>query len=72
MARMKTMKMIDEKITLCEENLRKLKERCDSVSKDLDKLYFEKKELETRELLAAIEGSARTRAEILAFLGSHA
>lgn len=72
MARVKSMKMIDEKIVLCEEKLRKLKERCDSVSKDLDRLYSEKKEMENRELLAAIEDSTRTRAEILAFLGSHA
>ena len=54
MARMKTMKSIDEKIRECEEKLRKLKVRCDKMADELDSLYAEKKELEAKELLEAI------------------
>ena len=43
MARMKTMKSIDEKILECEEKLRKLKVRCDKMADELDSLYAEKK-----------------------------
>ena len=70
MARMKTMKSIDEKIRECEEKLRKLKVRCDKMADELDSLYAEKKELEAKELLEAIARSAKTKAEILAFLES--
>lgn len=45
MARMKTMKSIDEKIRECEEKLKKLKVRCDKMADELDSLYAEKKEL---------------------------
>jgi len=70
MARMKTMKSIDEKIRECEEKLRKLKVRCDKMADELDSLYAEKKELEAKELLEAIARSSKTKAEILAFLES--
>ena len=70
MARMKTMKSIDEKIHECEEKLRKLKVRCDKMADELDSLYAEKKELEAKELLEAIARSSKTKAEILAFLES--
>ena len=70
MARMKTMKSIDEKIRECEEKLRKLKVRCDKMADELDSLYAEKKELEAKELLEAIARSPKTKAEILAFLES--
>lgn len=70
MARMKTMKSIDEKICECEEKLRKLKVRCDKMADELDSLYAEKKELEAKELLEAIARSSKTKAEILAFLES--
>lgn len=70
MARIKTMKTIDLKITENEEKLRKLKERCDNISAELDQLYEEKKALENQELLQAIRDSSKTRAEILAFLES--
>ena len=66
MARIKNMKTID----LNEEKLRKLKERCDNISAELDQLYEEKKALENQELLQAIRDSSKTRAEILAFLES--
>lgn len=70
MARIKTMKTIDLKITENEEKLRKLKERCDNISAELDQLYEEKKALKNQELLQAIRDSSKTRAEILAFLES--
>ncbi len=70
MARMKTMKSIDEKIRECEEKLKKLKVRCDKMADELDSLYAEKKELEAKELLEAIARSSKTKAEILAFLES--
>ena len=70
MARTISMHSIDEKIKEQEAKLRKLKERCDKVSEELDKLYAEKKALEAKELLEAIEKSTKTRAEILAFLES--
>ena len=70
MARMKTIKSIDEKIRECEEKLRKLKVRCDKMADELDSLYAEKKELEAKELLEAIARSPKTKAEILAFLES--
>ena len=63
-------KSIDEKILECEEKLRKLKERCDKVSTELDSLYEEKKALEAKELLDAIAKSSKTKTEILAFLES--
>ena len=70
MARIKNMKTIDLKTAENEEKLRKLKERCDNISAELDQLYEEKKALENQELLQAIRDSSKTRAEILAFLES--
>jgi septal ring factor EnvC (AmiA/AmiB activator) len=70
MARTKTTKTIDAKIAETEEKLRKLKERCDKVATELDELYAEKQEHENEELLAAIQNSCRSRAEIIAFLES--
>ena len=70
MARMKSTNSVDVKIKEYEEKLRRLKDRCDKVAEALDKLYAEKKELEAKELLDAIEKSSRTKAEILAFLES--
>lgn len=58
------------RIAETEEKLRKLKERCDKVSEELDSLYEEKKEIENKELLDAIRNGSRTRAEIIAFLES--
>lgn len=68
MARLKSMKSIDDKIFEYEEKLRKLKERCDKLADALDGLYAEKKEIEAKELLEAIAKSSKTKTEILAFL----
>lgn len=70
MARTKTTKSMDEKITETEEKLRKQKDRCDKISSELDKLYEEKIAMENQELLIAIKKSSETRAEIFAFLES--
>lgn len=67
---MKSAKSIDDKIFEREEKLRKLKERCDKLTDELDGLYAEKKELEAKELLEAIAKSSKTKTEILAFLES--
>ena len=72
MPRTKNIKTIEDKISQTEEQLRRLKERCNKVSQKLDSLYELKKRLEQEELLQAIDKSTRTKAEILAFLESHA
>lgn len=68
MARTKSTKTIDEKIHEQEDKLRRLKERCNKISTELDALYEEKKKIEAKELLDAIARSSKTRAEVLAFL----
>ena len=70
MPRMKTAKSIDYKILECENKLKKLKERCDKVTDELDALYAAKKEFEAKEILDAIAKSTKTKTEILAFLES--
>ena len=50
MPRMKTAKSIDYKILECENKLKKLKERCDKVTDELDALYAAKKEFEAKEI----------------------
>lgn len=70
MARMKTTKSIDAKIKETEEKFRLLKEKCDKLSAELDNLYHEKDELEKQEILNAVAKSSKSKAEILAFLGS--
>ena len=72
MARMKSIKSIDEKIAETEMKLQKLKERCDKAAQELDQLYTEKKKMEDMELLNAIHKTTRSKAEILAFLESRA
>lgn len=72
MPRTKSIKTIEAEISQTEEQLRRLKVRCDKVSQKLDALYELKKHREQEELLKAIDKSTRTKAEILAFLESHA
>ena len=48
LARIKNMKTIDLKIAENEEKLRKLKERCDHISAELDQLYEEKRHWKIR------------------------
>lgn len=71
MARLKTAKSIDTKILECEEKLRKLKERCDRLTDEIDGLYAEKKELEVKELLEAIAKSSKPKPKSWRFLRAH-
>ena len=71
MARLKTTKSIDDKILECEEKLRKLKERCDRLTDELDGLYAEKKELESKELLEAIAKVQKPEPKSWRFLRVH-
>ena len=71
MPRTKNIKTIEAEISQTEEQLQRLKERCDKASQKLDALYELKKHREQEELLN-IDKSTRTKAEILAFLESHA
>ncbi|WP_260262767.1 hypothetical protein [Lactobacillus delbrueckii] len=70
MPRTKNIKTIEAEISQTEEQLRRLKERCDKASQKLDALYELKKHREQEELLKAIDKSTRTKAEILTFLES--
>jgi septal ring factor EnvC (AmiA/AmiB activator) len=70
MARSKSIKIIDEKIIELENKLHKLKDKCNVIAEELDRLYEDKREYENQEILSAIEHSSKTRAEIMAFLGS--
>ncbi|MCD5437208.1 hypothetical protein [Lactobacillus delbrueckii] len=72
MPRTKNIKTIEAEISQTEEQLQRLKERCDKASQKLDALYELKKHREQEELLKSIDKSTRTKAEILAFLESHA
>ena len=72
MPRTKNIKTIEAEIFQTEEQLQRLKERCDKASQKLDALYELKKHREQEELLKSIDKSTRTKAEILAFLESHA
>ncbi|WP_407336313.1 hypothetical protein V6511_10440 [Lactobacillus delbrueckii subsp. lactis] len=51
MPRTKSIKTIEAEISQTEEQLRRLKERCDKVSQKLDALYELKKHREQEELL---------------------
>ena len=72
MPRTKNSKTIEAEISQTEEQFQRLKERCDKASQKLDALYELKKHREQEELLKSIDKSTRTKAEILAFLESHA
>lgn len=72
MPRTKNIKTIEAEISQTEEQLQRLKERCDKASQKLDALYELKKHREQEELLKSIDKSTRTKAEILTFLESHA
>ena len=61
---------INNKITETRDRLIRLKERYDKTAAELETLYNKKEELELEELLEAIKGSDKTRAEVLAFLES--
>ena len=72
MARSKRIKTSEAEMQQTEEQQQHLNERCDKASQKPYALYEHKKPREQEELLKAIDKSTRTKAEILAFLESHA
>ena len=68
MARTKTMASIDAKIAKAQAAVEKAKTRYDSAIADLESLYVEKKNLQVKELAAAIEKSGKTYEDVLTFI----
>ncbi|WP_248842204.1 hypothetical protein [Lactobacillus delbrueckii] len=60
MPRTKSIKTIEAEISQTEEQLRRLKERCDKASQKLDALYELKKHREQEELLKVPEPKLRS------------
>jgi len=68
MARTKTMASIDTRIRKAQDSVEKTKARYDAAITELGALYDEKKELQMKELLAAIEKSGKSYEEVLRFV----
>lgn len=68
MARTKTMASIDARIRKAQDSVEKMKARYDAAITELGALYDEKKELQLKELSAAIEKSGKSYEEVLRFV----
>ena len=68
MARTKTMASIDAKIAMAQAAVEKAKTRYDSAIAELESLYVEKKNLQAKELAAAIEKSGKSYEDVLTFI----
>jgi hypothetical protein len=68
MARTKTMASIDAKVAKAQTAVEKAKNRYDSAIAELEVLYTEKRELQAKELAAAIEKSGRSYEDVLSFV----
>ena len=68
MARTKTMASIDAKIAKAQTAVEKAKTRYDSAIAELEALYAEKRELQAKELAAAIEKSGKSYEDVLSFV----
>lgn len=68
MARTKTMASIDAKIAKAQAAVERAKSRYDLAIADLESLYVEKKNLQVKELAAAIEKSGKTYEDVLTFI----
>ena len=68
MARTKTMASIDAKIAKAQTAVERAKNRYDSAIAELEALYTEKRELQAKELAAAIEKSGRSYEDVLSFV----
>jgi len=68
MARTKTMASIDAKIAKAQTAVEKAKTRYDSAIANLESLYVEKKNLQMKELAAAIEKSEKSYEDVLSFV----
>ena len=70
MARTKTMASIDAKIVKAQTTVEKTKARYDAAITELETLYAEKKDLQAKELAAAIEKSGKSYEDVLTFVKS--
>ena len=68
MAKQKSMKSLDMKISLTKSKLERAKERCNKLSKELLNLQKEKDDLEARQILNAFKQSRKTLRELMIFL----
>lgn len=62
---------IDEKIVAQKEVVFSLKDKYDAALEELEKLIQKKKELQSKELLNAIENSNKSMEEIIAFINGN-
>jgi len=68
MARIKTMASTDAKIAKAQTAVEKAKTRYDSAVAELEALHTEKRDLQVRELAAAIEKNGRSYQDVLSFV----
>lgn len=61
---------IDEKIERAQKEVIRAKEKYDSAVNELKELQEKKKEIQSKELMAAFQESSRSYEEIIAFLKS--
>ncbi|MGE4585644.1 MAG: hypothetical protein AB7C91_13445 [Sphaerochaeta sp.] len=70
MARTKTMASIDAKIAKAQTAVERTKSRYDAAIAELEKLYAEKRELQIKELAAAIDKSGKSYENVLTYVKS--
>jgi len=68
MARNKTISSIDSEIAKTQEMLAKAKSRYDSLAKELKALMDKKREIQSKEIMAAFIKSGKSYSEIMNFL----
>jgi len=70
MARTKTMASIDAKIAKAQTAVERTKSRYDATIAELEELYAEKRDLQVKELAAAIDKSTKSYEDVLTFVKS--
>jgi septal ring factor EnvC (AmiA/AmiB activator) len=68
MTRKKTISSIDSEIVKTQEMLAKAKSRYDSLAKELKALMDKKREIQSKEIMAAFTKSGKSYSEIMNFL----
>ena len=68
MAKQKSMKSLDMKISITKSKLECTKEKCNKLSKELLNLQKEKEDLEARQIFNAFKQSRKTLRELMIFL----
>ena len=68
MARTKTLASLDARIRKAQDSVEKTKARYDDAITELGALYDEKKELQLKEVSAAIEKSGKSYEDVLRFV----